>query len=132
MEKIIAKIKEYLAMDSEIEFKEFEDYYKTLIEKLNKDFKELKEEELLQMRYVLNTVTINAENRAARKDKYMKKFRKIADKTKFWAEAIAHKLKKELGYTDAAIEEADERIDGELRPNEETNENLDGETSPKE
>lgn len=118
MENIVAKMKEYLAMDTEIEFKEFDEYYKSIIEKLTKEYQELKEEELLNMRYILNTVAVNAENRSARKDKYMKKFRKIGEKTRFWSDAISAKLKKDNGYTDATLEEADERIDKEMRPEE--------------
>ena len=34
MEEIIAKLKEYLAMDTEIDFKEFDEYYRKLIEKI--------------------------------------------------------------------------------------------------
>lgn len=116
MENLTAKLKEYLSMDTEIEFKEFQGYYNAIIDKLNKDYQSLTEEELLTIRYILNTVAINADNRSARKDKYVKKFRKMADKTKFWADAISLKLKKEMGYTDASIEEADERIDKEMRP----------------
>ena len=119
MEKIVAKLQEYLAMDTEIEFNEFDEYYKSIMDKLSKDYQELKEEELLKMRYILNTVAVNAENRSARKDKYMKKFRKIGEKTRFWSDAISHKLKHEMDYTDKALEEADERIDKEMRPDDE-------------
>ncbi|MDO4542362.1 MAG: hypothetical protein Q4C00_06005, partial [Bacillota bacterium] len=100
----------------ERDFTEFQGYYTALIDKLNKDYQNLSEEELLKIRYILNTVSINAENRSARKDKYMKKFRKMAEKARFWADAISHKLKTEMGYTQATIEEADERIDEEMRP----------------
>ena len=118
MESIVTKLKEYLAMDSEIEFSEFQDYYNKVLEKLNQDYQKLTEDELLKIRYVLNTIAVNAENRWARKDKYVKKYKKMADKTRFWADAIAHKLKKELAYTDAKLEEADQSIDDELRPQE--------------
>lgn len=116
MEEIIAKLKEYLAMDTEIDFKEFDGYYRKLIEKLNSDYQEMSEEDLLNMRYVLNTVAVNAENRSARKDKFGKKYRKIQEKTNFWSNAITYKAKKELGYTDAMLEEADQRIDEAMRP----------------
>ena len=76
MESIVTKLKEYLAMDSEIEFSEFQDYYNKVLEKLNQDYQELTEDELLKIRYVLNTIAVNAENRWARKDKYVKKYKK--------------------------------------------------------
>ena len=118
MENITAKLKEYLAMDTEIDFNEFQSYYNTVIEKLNKDYQNFSESDLVRMRYVLNTVALNAETRGARKDKNMKKFRKMADKSRFWSDAISHKLKKEFGYTQASLEEADEGIDEEMRPGE--------------
>ena len=46
MESIVTKLKEYLAMDSEIEFSEFQDYYNKVLEKLNQDYQELTEDEL--------------------------------------------------------------------------------------
>ena len=77
------KMKEYLAMDTEIDFKEFDEYYRKLIEKLNSDYQEMSQEDLLNMRYVLNTVAVNAENRSLRKDKFAKKYRKIQEKNEF-------------------------------------------------
>lgn len=116
MEEIIAKLKEYLAMDTEIDFKEFDEYYRKLIEKLNSDYQEMSHEDLLNMRYVLNTVAVNAENRSLRKDKFAKKYRKIQEKANFWSNAITYKAKKEWGYTDSTLEEADQRIDEAMRP----------------
>ena len=53
-----------------------------------------------------------------RKDKNSKKYRKINDKCRFWVDAITYKLTKELGYTNDMIDEAEEKIDAEMRPQE--------------
>lgn len=118
MEAIKGKLKEYLSMDHELEFVEFNEYHQGIIAKLNGHFQDLTEEDLLYMRYVLNTVAVNAQMWGGRKDKNSKKYKKIQEKAKFWSDAITYKLKKELGYDDEKIDAADESIDGEMKPKE--------------
>lgn len=118
METIKAKLKEYLAMDNELEFNEFNAYYNTIIEELNAHYGEYGEDILLEMRYILNTVAVNAQMWGSRKDKYSKKYKKINEKAKFWADAMTYKLKKEFGYDNDKIDAADEKIDAEMRPQE--------------
>ena len=116
MEAIVNTLKGYLSMDTEIEFSEFQDYFKEIIDYLGKNYQDLEEGQLLQFRYILNTVDANADARAARKDGNMKKYRKIADKCKFWSNAIKLKLSNEFGYDQDKLEEADARIDEAMRP----------------
>ena len=118
METIKTKLKEYLAMDSELTFSEFNAYYNDILTELNAHYQEYQEETLLEMRYILNTVAVNAGMWASRKNKESKKYKKINEKAKFWADAITYKLKKELDYTDEKIDAADEKIDAEMRPQE--------------
>ena len=118
METIKTKLKEYLAMDHELEFGEFDAYYHTLLTELNAHYQEYDDATLLDMRYILNTVAVNAQIWGSRKDKNSKKYRKINEKAKFWADAITYKLKKEFGYDNEKIDAADERIDAEMRPKE--------------
>ena len=118
METITAKLKEYLAMDTELEFNEFNAYYNEIIAELNGHYQEYDENNLLTMRYVLNTVAVNGQAWSLRKDKNSKKYKKIYEKCRFWSDAITYKLKKELGYTDEAIDEAEEKIDAAMRPQE--------------
>ena len=80
METIKAKLKEYLAMDHELEFGEFNTYYNSVIEELNANYQGYDAETLLTMRYVLSTVAVNAQAWSMRKDKNSKKYRKINDK----------------------------------------------------
>jgi hypothetical protein len=118
METIKAKLKEYLAMEHELDFNEFNEYYNTIMAELNEHYQEFKEDALLDMRYVLNTVAVNAQMWGSRKSQNSKKYKKIHEKTKFWAEAITYKLKKEFGYDNDKIDAADEKIDAQLRPKE--------------
>lgn len=113
-EEIVAKMKEYLAMETELEFKEFEQYYRSLIEYLNKDYQSLEEEDLVTMRYILTVVNTNAVDRGARKDKNFKKFRKMAEKVEFWADAIKYKLTKEMGHTDDSLDDALNKVDDKM------------------
>ena len=85
---------------------------------LNANYGSYDAEALLSMRYVLSTVCVNAQSWATRRDKNSKKYKKIADKTRFWVDAITYKLTKELGYTGDMIDDAEEKIDAEMRPQE--------------
>ncbi len=116
METIKAKLKEYLAMDHELEFAEFNDYYQQIMSELNSNYQNYDENALLTMKYVLSTVAVNARAWGSRKDKNSKKYKKISEKAQFWVDAITYKLKKELGYTSEMIDEADVKIDEEMRP----------------
>lgn len=118
MEAIKEKLKEYLAMDHELEFGEFNEYYNTVLSELNANYQNYDAEQLLVMRYVLSTVSVNAQAWSSRKDKNSKKYKKIGEKSHFWVDAITYKLKKELDYTSDMIDEAEEKIDAEMRPQE--------------
>lgn len=118
METIKAKLKEYLSMNHELEFGEFNAYYNAIMEELNANYQNYEAESLLTMRYVLSTVAVNAQAWSMRKDKNSKKYRKINEKSRFWFDAITYKLTKELGYTNDMIDEAEVKIDAEMRPQE--------------
>lgn len=115
LEEFVKKMKEYLAMDTEIDFQEFEHYYRQLVDYLNADYQSLAAEDLLKLRYILSVVSANAAGRGARKDKNVKKYRKIEEKTNFWHDAITYKLKKECAYTEDSLREAEGRIEEEMQ-----------------
>ena len=118
METIKAKLKEYLSMDHELEFGEFNEYYNTVMAELNANYQNYDAEALLNMRYILSTVAVNAQAWSMRKDKNSKKYRKIDEKCRFWFDAITYKLTKELGYTSEMIDDFEEKVDAEMRPQE--------------
>ena len=76
----------------------------------------MSQEDLLNMRYVLNTVAVNAENRSLRKDKFAKKYRKSKKKRIFGLMRLLIKPKKNGVTPIRLFEEADQRIDEAMRP----------------
>ena len=52
MDKLLEKLKEYLHMETEIPFEEFSEYYRNLIEELNKTFNELDKENRIKALYI--------------------------------------------------------------------------------
>lgn len=109
METYFGQLKEYLKMDTEIPYEEFERYYQEFINFLNDKFQDLNQEELLKGRYISSILQTNSWERSKRKNSYAKKYKKIADKTHFWSDAINHRLLKE-GMTQAEIDQSDEEF----------------------
>ena len=112
MEELFAKIREYVNMDTEISTGEFLEYYKKVIDKLVKDFEQLTDDELFQAKMIASIMSANAATRSKRKNADAKKFKKIQEKSKFWADAIEYRLKKsglsegDITERSAALEKA--------------------------
>lgn len=105
MDKFFAQMKEYLNMDTEISFEEFSGYYNDLLGHLNPNSPELSEVELHQARFILLNLNTNAVDRAARKGPQAKKYKKMAEKSKFWEDAIRYRLT-QMGLTEKQIKDA--------------------------
>ncbi len=103
MKDFFEKMKEYLNMDSEIPFEEFNDYYTRYIEFLKGNFESLNEEESLEGLLILNSLKSNSEDRAKRKGKEAKKYNKMFERTGIWAGAMFQRLVK-LGLSEKEIE----------------------------
>ena len=108
MEKLFTKMQEYLQMDTEIPFTEFSDYYKQVTDLLAADFAEMDQEGLIKMAGICQIVGMNANARGSRKDDNSKKFKKMAEKSEFWYDAIRYKLTKDMGLSK---QEFDEKVD---------------------
>ncbi|NLL51096.1 MAG: hypothetical protein GX248_00115 [Peptococcaceae bacterium] len=106
MEEKMAKLKEYLQMETEIPFEEFKEYYTGVINLLNKEYNEMDQAKCLQARYICTIVQANAESRATRSKANSKAFKKMAAKCAFWVEAIDYRLQKKEGLTRSFIETA--------------------------
>ena len=104
MEVLFEKMREYVKMDDEIGTEEFVEYYQKVMDSLQKDFDQMEEEALLKAKIVVSIMAGNAGTRRARKNADAKKFKKIQEKSSFWANAIEYKLKK-MGLSAAEIEE---------------------------
>ena len=109
MDKLLEKLKEYLHMETEIPFEEFSEYYRNLIEELNKTFNELDKENRIKALYICSIVQSNAEARAKESKANAKTFKKISAKCAFWTDAIKFNLGKD-GMSPEEIEHATEEI----------------------
>lgn len=104
MEALSARMGQYTKMEDEIAFDEFIAYYNDLLAFLQAQYQDLDQDELVRAKGMTMIVAGNARMRALRKDANRKKFAKMADKAKFWEDAIALRLKKE-GLDPEALEE---------------------------
>lgn len=76
MQELFDKMKEYLNMDTEISFDEFDGYYKQVVAFLNDNWKELNEEDSMRMLFILDNLKSNGEDRSKRKVKEAKNTQK--------------------------------------------------------
>ncbi|MDA5110015.1 MULTISPECIES: hypothetical protein [Brevibacillus] len=102
MQELFDKMKEYLNMDTEISFEEFDGYYKKVIAFLNDNWTGLNEDETLHMLFILDNLKSNGEDRAKRKEKEAKKYAKMAQRSEIWATALIKRLR-DAGLSDEEI-----------------------------
>jgi hypothetical protein len=102
MQELFDKMKEYLNMDTEISFDEFDGYYKKVVAFLNDNWKDLNQEDTMYMLFILDNLKSNGEDRSKRKEKEAKKYAKMAQRTEIWANALIQTLR-EAGLTDDEI-----------------------------
>ena len=110
MEHLFEKMKEYLNMETEISFEEFDQYYKAVVEFLNEDWTKLNEEDSMKMLFILDNLKSNSEDRAKRRTKETKKYKKIQERTDIWVQAMFKRMKDEFGLTDEEIGKRYEEI----------------------
>jgi hypothetical protein len=113
MDALLDKLKEYLKMDTEIAFEEFNEYYKQMMQELNDHFNEFDQDTCLKAHFICTIVQSNADSRSKHGKAKAKAFKKIAAKCAFWSDAIHFRLIKD-GMTETAIEEAIEAINKEI------------------
>ncbi|WP_041274749.1 hypothetical protein [Desulforamulus reducens] len=113
MEKYFEKMKEYLNMETEIPYEEFETYFKDVIEFLSKDYLNLAQEETIKGRFILTILMSNSEDRAKRFKNMAKKYKKIYDKSHLWAEALTLRLLK-MGMTKDQIIQAEQELNDSI------------------
>ena len=104
MDALYNKMGEYTKMDEELAFPEFQHFYQCLIDYLMKNYQDMSQDDLLKAKGMVTIVAANAHMRASYKDQNRKKFMKMAEKGKFWDDAIALNLKK-AGMTQEQMEE---------------------------
>lgn len=111
MNELFAKLREYLQMEEEIPFLEFDAYYRAVLAEFMANFKGYDCDMLVKATAVTTVVAANAIDRQKYKDGNAKKFKKMAEKLSFWAEALAYRLQKEYGLTK---QDVDKQIDALL------------------
>ena len=109
METYFDQLKEYLKMDTEIPYEEFADFHHRFTEYLGEAYEGLAREDLIKARYIFSILQVNSMDRSRRKDLFAKKYKKIAEKAKFWTEAIKFRLEKD-GMTAKEIDAAHDAL----------------------
>lgn len=109
MEKYFEKMKEYLKMETEIPYEEFEAYFQEVIDYLNKEYLTFNQEEALRGRFILSILMSNSQDRSKRYKNLAKKYKKIYEKSNLWAEALTLRLMK-MGMTKEQIAQAEREI----------------------
>lgn len=110
MQAIIDKMNGFLKMDTELEFSEFSQYYKDVMDLLQKGYQNMGQDELVKMAAVLQIVAANALDRSNKKDSNAKKFKKMVEKSQFWFSAIEMREQKEFGMSKQTFDEEVDKI----------------------
>ena len=104
MEELFAKMGEFIKMEDELPFADFQAYYQSVMDYLMKNYQDMTTEQLIQAKGITMIMGNNARARAMRKDENRKKFNKMGEKSLFWENAIKLRLTKE-GMSEAEIDE---------------------------
>lgn len=113
MEKHFEKMKEYLQMDTEIPYEEFETYFQDVIGHLNDNYQNFEQDEAIKGRFILSILMSNSEDRAKRNKNLAKKYKKIYQKSSLWAEALTLSLLK-MGMTKEQIMQAEQELNDSI------------------
>jgi hypothetical protein len=95
------KMLEFLNMEEEISFKEFDTYYKQVLTELT-DYQNFNQEQALHALFIMDNLKSNSDSRIERRFAEAKKYKKISERCKVWVEALFIELKKS-GLTEKEI-----------------------------
>lgn len=110
MQQLYEKIHQYLNMEEEISFEEFDQFYKTVIKYFGEKAEVLGEEDIWKGLFTIENLMSNAESRLkVEKGNKQKKYKKIVERSSLWAQNFAGKLYK-LGYTEEQLNERFEKM----------------------
>jgi hypothetical protein len=99
---------EFLKMDTEITFKQFDEYYKQVSNQLSR-YEGFDQEESLFALFIMDNLKSNSDSRVQRRFPEAKKYRKISERSKIWIEALFIHLTK-LGLSEQEITEKIEQM----------------------
>ncbi|MDQ0256223.1 hypothetical protein J2S74_003641 [Evansella vedderi] len=110
MQELYKQIHEYLKMEEEISFEEFDSYYKKIVDYLNENADKLEEESLWKALFISENVMSNADARAKdAKGSLGKKYKKMAQRLSLWAQNLTARLA-EMGYNEEQMNERFEKM----------------------
>jgi len=98
MRELLTQLQEYLRMESELPFPEFQEYSEKVIKDLRENFETMSNEERFQARYICQIVGSNARVRSGKsllsgkQFRDWKQLREINKKCQFWLKAIDYRL----------------------------------------
>lgn len=104
IETLYEKMVEYLNMEDEIPFKEFDQYYRDTLKVLEENYVKYDQEQGLKALFIMDNLKTNSDSRVQRKFDEAKKYKKISQRTQIWVEALFSHLIK-LGMSDKEIQE---------------------------
>lgn len=106
MDELYQQVQTYLNMEGEIDFDEFQDYYKNVLDYLQEHGNDLEEDQIWKGLLVVESIASNAENRykEQRKGKEVKKYKRMRERAKLWAQNFTKRLQSH-GYSDEQINE---------------------------
>lgn len=113
MQELYQQIHEYLNMEEEISFDEFDKYYKKVVNYFSEHSEQLTEDDIWKGLFIIENLMSNADTRAKEeKGTKLKKYKKMSDRSALWAQNFAGRLYG-LGYTEDQLNERFEQMFGE-------------------
>ncbi len=110
MESLFNQMAEFIKMEEELPFAEFQSYYTSVMAFLQKEYQDLTVDDLLKAKGILSIMGANAKTRALVKNENRKKFQKMAEKSAFWDDAITRRLVKIEGLSNDEVQEKVESL----------------------
>ncbi|WP_017727043.1 hypothetical protein [Halalkalibacterium ligniniphilum] len=118
MQELYEQIQVYLNMDEEISFKEFNDFYKKVLDRLGETHETLEEEMVWKSLFIVENVMSNANGRAKEtRGSEAKKYQKMAQRLQLWSNNLGARLAK-AGYTEEDVNERFDKMFNEGPPQE--------------
>ncbi|SDI30929.1 hypothetical protein [Natribacillus halophilus] len=106
MDELYREVQVLLNMEGEIDFKDFQDYYKRVMDYLQEHGQDLEEEQIWKGLLVVESLSSNSQSRYRehRKGKEAKKYKRMRQRAKLWAQNFTKRLQS-MGYSDEQINE---------------------------
>ncbi len=110
MQELYKQIQEYLNMDEEITFEEFDSFYKKVVKHFTDNSESFAEDDIWKGLFIVENIMSNADSRAKEeKGTKAKKYKKMSERSSLWAQNFAGRLYG-LGYTEDQLNERFEKM----------------------